>query len=518
MRETYAGVSLSVEQRSRLNVSALRLPLSRNSGALRRMSRWIRAGGFAFAMQTGAAWASASDVSHAADHHGLDGALLPLTSCLPFVGMLLSIALMPLCAPRFWHRHDGKICFAWSLALLVPLAATISVQASLATVVHAVLSEYMPFIVLLTALYTVAGGISVRGNLHGTPAVNTAMLAVGTALASVMGTTGAAMLMIRPVLRANDNRTHRVHVVVFFIFLVANAGGALTPLGDPPLFIGFLNGVTFAWTASHLLLPLLLVSTLLLAVFYVTDRFFYRQSREERAAFLDPTPDSRMIWLEGKRNIPLLALISAAVLMSGIWQPGIAFEVMGTRLELQNLVRDALLVGITLISLFVTPRPVREHNAFNWAPIKEVAKLFAGIFITIAPVIALLHAGERGALAGLSQWVSHADGTPDTMKYFWVTGVLSSFLDNAPTYLVFFNLAGGDAHHLMTDGAATLAAVSAGSVFMGAMTYLGNAPNFMVRSIAQSRGIVMPGFFGYMLWSGAILIPVFAMLSAVFFL
>lgn len=469
---------------------------------------------------TSPAWASSAAGPEAAAHaqSGIDGARLSLVAGVPFAGMLLSIALFPIVAPRFWHRHYGKVSACWCAAFLVPFAATAGVHAGASAIVHALFAEYVPFIVLLSALYVVAGGICVRGNLHGTPALNTLLLAIGTALASVMGTTGAAMLMIRPLLRANDNRRHRVHVVVFFIFLVANAGGALTPLGDPPLFLGFLNGVTFAWTARHLALPLLVVSGLLLAIFYGVDRHLYRTHHEERNAFLDPTPDTHRVWLEGKRNIPLLFVITAAVLMSGIWRPDVRLDLMGTPLELQNIVRDIVLIAVTLASLWMTPRAVREHNAFDWAPIEEVAKLFAAIFLTIVPVIAMLRAGEQGALAWVIALVSDAHGEPVNLMYFWVTGLLSSFLDNAPTYLVFFNIAGGDAQHLMTHGASTLGAISAGAVFMGAITYIGNAPNFMVRSIAQSRGVPMPGFFGYLAWSGAILIPVFALVSVLFFL
>jgi Na+/H+ antiporter NhaD/arsenite permease-like protein len=453
----------------------------------------------------------------AAVTHGLDGSQLPLLAGLPFAGMLLSIALFPIVAPRFWHHHYGKVSGFWALAFLLPLIAVGGWHLGVETAVHALLAEYVPFIVLLTALYVVAGGIGVRGNLHGTPALNTLMLAIGTVLASVMGTTGAAMLMIRPVLRANDNRRHRVHVVVFFIFLVANAGGALTPLGDPPLFLGFLNGVTFGWTAVHLALPLLVVAVVVLAIFFALDTWFYRAKEEQRKPFLDPTPDTHGVTFEGKRNIPLLVLISGAVLMSGVWQPGIAWNVLGTSVELQNLVRDGVLVVVIGVSLAITPRGVREHNAFNWAPIEEVAKLFGAIFLTIAPVIAILRAAEQGGLAPVIHLVTDAHGAPIDMMFFWVTGLLSSFLDNAPTYLVFFNIAGGDAQRLMTDGASTLAAISAGAVFMGANTYIGNAPNFMVKSIAESRGVRMPGFFGYIVWSGAILLPVFVLVSVLFF-
>ncbi|MEM5311846.1 sodium:proton antiporter [Paraburkholderia sp. JHI869] len=455
-----------------------------------------------------------STSAHAA---AFDGASLGAVWALPFAGMLLSIAFFPMFAATFWHHHFGKISAAWALAFLLPFAATHGFGATYPLFVHAVVEEYLPFIVLLGALYTIAGGICVYGNLRGSPRMNTAILALGTVLASVMGTTGAAMLLIRPLLRANDNRQHNVHVVVFFIFLVANAGGLLTPLGDPPLFLGFLNGVGFFWTAQHLALPMLFVCGVLLAVFYALDSWYFSRAGEVLAASLDPTPDTGGFAIGGKANFVLLALLIALVLMSGVWRPGIAFEVAGTHLQLQNLVRDAGLVALALISLAFTSKQARADNGFEWAPIVEVAKLFAGIFVTIAPVIAMLRAGEAGAFAALIRFVNDAPGRPNEAMYFWATGLLSSFLDNAPTYLVFFNLAGGDANALMSGGAKTLAAISAGAVWMGALTYIGNAPNFMVKAIAQSRGVRMPGFFGYLGWSGVLLAPVFLAATWLFF-
>ncbi|WP_250513624.1 sodium:proton antiporter [Caballeronia sp. INDeC2] len=445
-----------------------------------------------------------------------DGTTLPATWGIPFIGILLSIAVFPLVAPKLWHHHFGKIAAAWSVAFLAPFALAFGIGTAGSVLVHAMLEEYVPFIVLLAALYTVAGGICVRGNLHGSPRLNTGLLALGTALASIMGTTGAAMLLIRPLLRANDNRKHVVHVVVFFIFLVANAGGSLTPLGDPPLFLGFLNGVGFFWTTMHLALPMLFVCGVLLVLFHVLDSYYWRR-HDARPAFLDPTPDTPPLGIDGKVNFALLAVIVALVLTSGIWKPGIAFDVFGTEVKLQNLVRDVLLMAVLLASLALTPKSARAGNAFDWAPIEEVAKLFAAIFITIAPVITILRAGEAGAFAGIVHAVSDAHGKPIDIAYFWATGLLSSFLDNAPTYLVFFNLAGGDARTLMTADATTLAAISAGAVFMGANTYIGNAPNFMVKAIAESRGVRMPSFFGYIAWSGAVLLPIFAVLGWLFF-
>ena len=447
----------------------------------------------------------------------LDGAALSLAWAIPFAGILLSIALWPLVAPIFWHRHFGKIAAAWGLAFFIPFAVQFGAHAAVVNGVHALLAEYVPFIILLGALYVVAGGICVRGNLHGSPGLNTGILTLGTVLASIMGTTGAAMLLIRPLLRANDNRKHVTHVVVFFIFLVANAGGSLTPLGDPPLFLGFLKGVSFFWTMEHLYRPMLFLCVILLVLFFIIDTVLYRVAGEERDARLDPTPDTPGFSIEGKRNFLLLAAIVGLVLMSGLWKPGVSFDILGTPVELQNLVRDGALVAIALLSLAITPATARAGNEYNWAPIAEVAKLFAGIFLTIIPVIAMLKAGTSGAFASVIRVVSDSNGQPIDGMYFWATGILSSFLDNAPTYLVFFNTAGGDAATLMTAGASTLAAISAGAVFMGANTYIGNAPNLMVKAIAEDRGVRMPSFFGYMAWSCGILVPLFVIMTFIFF-
>ncbi len=447
----------------------------------------------------------------------LDGAQLAVWWGVPFMGLLLSIALGPLLAPTFWHHHFGKITVVWSLAFLIPCALAFGVPTAAAGVVHAFMAEYFPFIILLLALFVVAGGICLRGNLHGTPALNTGLLAIGTLLASLMGTTGASMLLIRPLIRANDNRKHVVHIVVFFIFLVANAGGALTPLGDPPLFLGFLKGVDFTWTLKNIFGETMFMWGSLLLIFYCLDRFYFHKREEEFAPSLDPTPDDAKLRFEGKFNFVLLAVVVLLVLMSGFWKPGITYDIYGTPVELQNLLRDGLLVVVILASLWLTPKIAREGNDFGWGPILEVAKLFAGIFVTIAPVIAMLRAGEHGAFGMVVSAVTGADGQPNNIMYFWATGILSSFLDNAPTYLVFFNTASGNAVELMTTLGATLAAISCGAVFMGANSYIGNAPNLMVKAIAEERGIRMPSFFGYMGWACVVLLPLFVIMTLIFF-
>jgi len=448
-----------------------------------------------------------------ADAPAINGRHLGLLWMIPFAGILLSIAIMPLAAPSFWHHHFGKVSAFWAALIVVPFALIHGVPTAVYEVVHLLLLDYIPFIVLLTALFTVTGGIHIKGNLHGSPSMNTALLAIGTVLAGWMGTTGASMLLIRPVIRANDDRRHKIHVFVFFIFLVSNIGGALTPLGDPPLFLGFLKGVSFFWTTTHLFSEMLVCAIVLLGLFYAIDSYWYRKEGRPKP---DPTPETP-VRIEGGVNIVLLAAIVGAVLASGTWNPGIQFTVFHVTLELQNVLRDLILVAICFLSLRLTSRASRLDNGFSWAPMLEVAKLFAGIFITIAPALAILRAGKDGALAPLVALVTGPDGQPNDVWYFWLTGILSSFLDNAPTYLVFFNLAGGDPTVLMGALASTLAAISCGAVFMGANSYIGNAPNFMVKAVVEEAGIRMPSFFGYMAWSCGILLPLFVLLTVIFF-
>jgi len=458
---------------------------------------------------------AATVLPSAAQAAALDGASLSWPWLLPFAGILLTIAVGPLHFPRLWRRHYGKFVFVWAVLTLAPMAALHSVDVARAGLAHALVGDYLGFIALLFALYVVAGGILLSGTLRGTPLVNALALLFGTLIASVIGTTGAAMILIRPLICANAGRPHNVHVVVFFIFLVGNIGGALSPLGDPPLFIGFLNGVDFFWPAQNLWQPTVFAAGWVLALFVVVDVWFHFQDR--RAAPVgEPAVERAPLRVQGIVNLLLLALIIAAVVDSALWNPGINFSVYGTALPLQDLARDALLILAALASLWLTPDKQRAANGFTFAPMLEVAVLFAGIFVCAVPVLAMLDAGHDGAFAWLLAAVTRHDGSPHQVAYFWLTGLLSAILDNAPTYLVFFKLAGGNATDLMTTLKPALAAISMGAVYMGALTYIGNAPNFMIYAIAAERGVKMPSFFGYMVWSIVVLTPVFVAVTYLF--
>lgn len=489
-------------------------------------------------------------------HHGVSGAELPLWSVIPFAGILLSIALFPLFAPHFWHHHFGKVTAFWALVFAVPFLLAFQ-GAAMIDLLHIYLIDYIPFIILLWGLFTAAGGMIVRGSLRGSPTVNLVMLLIGTVLASWIGTTGASMLMIRPVLRANAWRRHRAHVVVFFIFLVSNIGGSLTPLGDPPLFLGFIHGIDFFWTL-HLLPITGFMVAVLAALFFATDVYFYRK---EGGAPADGTKEP--LKLNGLHNLVFFGGIVGAVLFSGMVNLG-SFFVGPIEMAWQNMVQIALIILMGVLSLLTTKKRLRSDNEFTWGPILEVAILFAGIFATIVPALSILKAGAQGAAAPL------VNAVKEPWHFFWVSGTLSSFLDNAPTYLTFFTTAIGKlypagilertaAQLLMghpdqlaamwqqiqgdpamqgylaklaeqtgtavgqlgpeaLNGFKYLEAISAGAVFMGANTYIGNAPNFMVKSIAEESGVAMPSFFGYMLkYSIPILVTSFIVVTLIFF-
>ncbi len=454
----------------------------------------------------------AAGVAEAAGSAGeVLGRTLPAWSALPFVGILLSIALFPLLAPRFWHHHYPKVAAAWGLALVVPFVALYG-RAAAAEMLHMALLDYVPFIILIGTLFVIGGGILVRGTLRGSPWVNAAIMAIGTVLASLLGTTGAAMLLMRSLLHVNRSREFKAHTVVFFIFLVANIGGMLTPLGDPPLFLGFLHGVPFFWSLT-LWRELLLVAGLVLAAYVALDVHYWK--REDAAVRVPSQLPHEPLRVEGWHNFLLLGGVLVAVVVSGIWRPG-AVSVLGVSLQTQNILRDATLVLLAAASLATTSARTRKENGYTWGPVREVAILFAGIFATMIPALLILKA--RGAELGVS--------TP--AHFFWATGVLSSFLDNAPTYLTFLSTTVGRIYpgmpereailRLVAENHAYLQAIATGAVFMGANTYIGNAPNFMVKSIAEEAGIEMPSFFGYIFrYALPFLVPVFLLATWVFF-
>ena len=454
------------------------------------------------------------------------GELLPIWSIIPFAGMLLSIAIFPLVKGEWWEKNQLLVAAAWSLVFLIPFTAVFGFEVSAEQLAEVVLGDYVPFIVLLLGLFVVAGGIHIRGTIAGTTRNNVIMLLIGTVLASWVGTTGAAMLLIRPVLRANHWRKYRAHIVVFFIFLVANIGGCLTPLGDPPLFLGYLRGVPFFWTLQHIWPLLILNTALLLGIYALLDRHFIKKEGKEgrEKLELEQKADDRVpVKLQGAHNLIFLLLIIVAVILNGTIPQLDMFidqatgktygiEVLGVHMGLEYFVQIGLIFVAIILSWKTTPQKLRKVNNFEWGPITEVAKLFIGIFITMIPALAILRA--NGSSLGIDS----------PLKFFWATGALSSFLDNSPTYVVFLTTAGalGSATGVATTAGVVaenlLLAISAGAVFMGAVTYIGNAPNFMVKNIAESGGVKMPSFFGYIGWSAAILIPVFIVDTLIFFL
>jgi Na+/H+ antiporter NhaD/arsenite permease-like protein len=430
--------------------------------------------------------------SHAAAAHApLD---LPVWSVFPFVFLLLCIAILPLVAEHWWHKNSNKAIIAAVVAVPVALYLLIvhftTEQKALLPLGHE-LFKYLCFIIMLGSLFTVSGGIVFHGDLEPKPLTNAAFLGTGAVLANLIGTTGASMLLIRPLLRINQRRKNVKHLPIFFIFTVSNVGGLLTPLGDPPLFLGFLNGVPFTWTLN-LWREWLLVNGLVLVLFVAWDTVAYRRESPEAV----PPTTRHPLRIQGLINLPLLAGIIAGVLVQGMME-GEQGEALGA----------VLMVVMAALSLRLTPKPLRAANGFNWVPIVEVAVLFIGIFVAMVPALELLKL--HGKELGITQpW-----------SYFWLTGGLSAFLDNAPTYLAFVTMAAaehpiGELANLQPQ---LLAAISSGAVFLGAMTYIGNGPNFMVKAIAEESGYKMPSFFGYLGYSCVCLLPIFVVVAVVFY-
>ena len=446
---------------------------------------------------------------------------VPLWLCIPFAGLLLCIAVMPLVKGEWWEAHQPLVVVLWILVMVIPFALLYGVGSAAETVLECTVNDYLTFIVLLFGLFCVSGNITMEGDFAGSPRINVGLLALGTLLASCIGTTGASMLMVRPVIKMNSWRRRKSHIMIFFIFMVSNMGGCLTPIGDPPLLMGFMRGVPFFWSL-HLFPVLIFNMVILLFVFYHLDKRNYRRDIAEgrKPDISKPGTEFR---IDGLHNITFLIMIVAAVILSGVLPGMPAFQdaagnargihIFGeVSLSFPSLIEIVLILLAAFLSFKTTDKEVRVKNHFTWGAIKEVAVLFIGIFITMQPALMLLKA------------VGPNLGITEPYQMFWATGALSSFLDNTPTYLVFLTTAGtlgftgGISTTLGTLPAKMLSAISCGAVFMGANTYIGNAPNFMVKSISDENGVNMPSFFGYMLWSVAVLIPVFIIDMFVFFM
>lgn len=445
---------------------------------------------------------------------------VPLWLCIPFAGLLLCIAVLPLVKAEWWEKNQPIAVAAWSLLFIIPFAVKYGVGMATETVLECILNDYLTFIVLLFGLFCVAGNITLEGDLAGSPRVNVIFLAIGTLLSSCIGTTGASMLMVRPMIKMNSWRRRKSHIMIFFIFLISNIGGCLTPIGDPPLLMGFMRGVPFFWSLN--LFPMLLTNMIvLLTVFYFLDRRNYRKDIADGMR-PDISKPGTTIRLEGAHNILFLVMIVVAVILSGSLPSLPAFQdaagnVRGIPfgevvLGFPSIIEIIIILLAAFLSFRTSNPEIRTKNHFTWGAIKEVAVLFIGIFITMQPALMILKA--KGGDLGITE----------PFQMFWATGLLSSFLDNTPTYLVFLTTAGSLG---FTEGLVTtvgtipvrmLLAISCGAVFMGANTYIGNAPNFMVKSISDENGIRMPSFFGYLLWSLSFLIPVFLLDMLIFFL
>ena len=446
--------------------------------------------------------------------------MIPAWLCIPFAGLLLSVALFPLILPEWWERHRPAAVLLWSAAFVLPFGMLYGPGEAFETVLECIVNDYLTFIVMLFGLYCVAGNITFTGTLAGSPFVNMLFLTVGTFLSSIIGTTGSSMLMIRPMIKMNSWRRRKRHIMVFFIFMISNLGGCLTPLGDPPLLMGFMRGVPFLWSL-HLFPAMIFNLLVLLFLFRILDTRTYLKDIAEGLRPDISTPGTALRF-EGVHNLVFLLMIITAVVLSGVLPGHPAFLLPDGRAAGIRLFREVTLTWPSVIeivmillaaylSMKTTPQEIRRKNHFTWGPIAEVAELFIGIFITMQPALMILK--ELGPKLGLSK----------PYELFWATGSLSSFLDNTPTYLVFLTTAGtlgfteGVATALGTVPVKLLEAVSCGAVFMGANSYIGNAPNFMVKSISEENGINMPGFFGYILWALMFLIPVFLLDTLIFF-
>jgi Na+/H+ antiporter NhaD/arsenite permease-like protein len=444
----------------------------------------------------------------------LDGPGLSLAWGAPFLGLLLTIALAQTLWPAGWSRHYGKLTVLWIAAALVPLLIRFG-SAGGAGLETLLLLDYLPFVISIAALYIIAGGIHIRSRMSGHPVENAILLALGTIAGGLIGTPGATLLFLPVFLKANRWRKYRSHSLIFLTLLICNIGGAFSPMG-PPLLIGYLRGVSFLWTVQAMVAPTLFVSGLLIAIYMALDSILL-YPREDSGARARHKEVHNALGLEGWINLALLAGAIILQIACGLWRSPVSLPLGATALPLPDAVRLLGLVSLAAASLLLTPVRIRAANRFEWGPIAEVIIVFAGIFACILPLLAILEAGRDGAMAGLLHLVTGADGRPINWAYFTATGLLSGFLDNAPTFLLFFDAASGDPVTLMGPQAVTLVAISTGAAFWGGLTYVGNAPNLMVRSIAEQQGIRMPSFLVYMVWAAIVLLPVFALTAVLFF-
>jgi len=415
-----------------------------------------------------------------------------LVQAVPFAGILLSFAVLPGAVPRLWHRRMAVIIAGWVVSGLVIQIADFGLKAALLAAWQTTVAEFLPFIVLLLTLYALGGGISIKGGPWGKPSGNLLLLVVGTVLSSIMGTIGASLLLIHPLLAANGHRYEKRHLVIAFIILVGNCGGALSPLGDPPLLVGFLRGVPFFWPAAHLWLPLVVLALPVLLLCFGVDSYFARQ---------EARPPAQRLRVRGLLNVVLLAVLMVAIPMEGLWHPGnvLVLDVTVPGQHLAVMLLELMCIGV---SEAATPRAIRAQNRFAWGTMREIVVLFFAIFVTIPPVFALLQSARLA---------------PGPLAWFWASGIASAILDAAPTYLIFFEAAGGHAAALSAPPAHLLTAIAAGSVFFGPITYLGNAPNLMIREIASRRAVRMPGFFAFSGIMIVILLPIYLLMSLLFF-
>ncbi|MBS0185271.1 MAG: sodium:proton antiporter [Proteobacteria bacterium] len=431
----------------------------------------------------------------------MDGENLSFYWGIPFLGVLFSLSLGPYVCSKFWHDHSGKVLGLWTLALIIGLKSFSEISI-FEKIIETLFHHYFPFIIFLGTLYILSGGIWVKTEFQASPFKNTCFLMIGTFFASIIGTTGALLIFIKPFLNVNKERISKKHLVIFLIILVGNIGGSLTPLGDPPLFLGYLKGIDFFWVPKNLSGPFFMMMLPLLGLFYGIDYFYWKKERLDLRSF---EKGNFTFHLKGHINFLFLGGVILLLLASKRWENFGFITVFNISITISALLRDGGLLFLSLLSWIMTPKIYRLHNKFSWAPLCDIAKVFLSLFIILIPVFILLE--TKVNFMELFQVFGFSEKQNMAPFYFWSTGLLSAFLDNAPTYLVFLKTTGMNVKMLMVEGSKNLLAISCGAVFMGALTYIGNAPNFLAKDIAEEEHIEMPGFFNYMAWVSLILLP-----------